>query len=474
MGNEDLDQQDNANADPLYGHLKTLMPEASDDDLQTHVDELRARAPGAPDDQLIQAASGAQQDAAQKQQVNSYIAQKYGLLDKYSPENRQALVDQNAQDSSGPNWLAGLGALGAGIAGRDSIGAGQAILNQQKAGRENKLNEFDKGKALAMEDQDYKQKQSQFAVAQDKAKREADPTSPESKLAQKIFTDMGGDPELAGRLTAAKFKELSPLMEKKYAVDERKLAATEHNSAIAANNAARQSVQDEKKDKQLADQQSKDVHDLSNYLGQGWAARSGNAGKVQDKINSAEAAEALIEQGRKQPGGLDSRQLEELAQSTSKMLGGGTQASARVDALVPHTWLGRAQSLKEFISNEPTGQQAQAFVERMAETVAREKELAQTQQKQHQVSGLASFDRLKKTNPDAYAQILSSHGLDPSMVDDKGQYRKPDKITNTADNGMVRVKDPKGNIRQIPKDQVKNALAAGGSLADIPNMATED
>lgn len=167
---------------------------------------------------------------------------------------------------------------------------------------------------------------------------------------------------------------------------------------------------------------------LDKHLSIGWTGRSGQAGIVQGKINAAEAAQALIDQGRNQDGGLDSRQIEELAQSTSKLLGSGTTASARIEALVPHTFWGNAQSLKEYLSNNPTGAGQQAFVKRLEETVQREKELAQTQQRQYQIEGLVPHQGLKKRNPDLYNQILQSKGIDSSMIDVKGRYKAPPKV----------------------------------------------
>jgi hypothetical protein len=202
----------------------------------------------------------------------------------------------------------------------------------------------------------------------------------------------------------------------------------------------------------------KAAKDLEKHLSQGWAGRSGQAGVVQGKINSAEAAEQLISQGRTQPGGLDSRQVEELAQSTARLLGGSAAASARVEALVPHTLFGRAQTLKEWLSNKPTGQDMQAFTERMAETVAREKALAQNQMRQYQVEGLPAHSALKKKNPELYNQILQAKGIDPSMIDEKGRYKAP-----AGSGGVVMMRDPQGNVRQVPSDQVEAAKAAGGT-----------
>lgn len=168
-----------------------------------------------------------------------------------------------------------------------------------------------------------------------------------------------------------------------------------------------------------------DVKKMSDMLQKGWTMRSGQAGQVQGKINAAESAEALLAQGDQQPGGLDSRQVEELAQSTARLLGGGTQASARVDALVPHTLLGNVQSFKEWIGNKPTGQEMQAFTDRMADTIAREKQLALDQKRQYQVGAVAPFQDLKKKAPEAYKYILDSQGISPDMISEKGTYNKP-------------------------------------------------
>src|SRR5262249_18470160 len=148
------------------------------------------------------------------------------------------------------------------------------------------------------------------------------------------------------------------------------------------NNQLRRDAANEKAKQKVSEQDNKDAQNLNKHLELGWTGRSGQAGIVQGKINAAEHAQALLDQPKNQPGGLDSRQVEELAQSTSNLLGNGTQASARVEALVPHTFFGRAQSLNEYFSNHPQGQEMQAFTDRLGETIAREKKLAENQKRQ--------------------------------------------------------------------------------------------
>jgi len=176
--------------------------------------------------------------------------------------------------------------------------------------------------------------------------------------------------------------------------------------------------------------------DLDSHLDKGGTARSGAAGKVQGKLTDAEYAEGLIAQGKGQEGGLDSRQIEELAQSTARLLGGTGAASARVEALVPHTAWGRVQTLKEWASNKPTGAEQQDFVNRMAETIAREKAIAENQKRQFQIEGLPAHEALRKKDKALYDRILAGKGIDPSMIDEKGRYKAPPSKSDTDFHGM--------------------------------------
>lgn len=190
-------------------------------------------------------------------------------------------------------------------------------------------------------------------------------------------------------------------------------------------------------DEKNIDRDRKDAEALDKHLSTGWTQRSGQAGSVQGKIIAAEAAEKLGEQIKNQPGGADSRQIEELAQSATKMLGGSAGASARVEALVPHTGWGKVQSLKEWLSNQPQGQDAQAFTDRILETVAREKDLANTQMRQYQVEGLPAHTPLKNRNPDLYNSILRGKGIDSSMIDQNGRYLPPAASSAPASGGQA-------------------------------------
>lgn len=248
-------------------------------------------------------------------------------------------------------------------------------------------------------------------IASDEASK--DPDSDVSKSAQiafkATFPGVLSDEDLEG-MSARSLAEQQKTFITKAKLDE---ATSNHQMAHETQQARFQTTHD----KQQSDQDKKDSLELDNYLGKTWSARSGAAGATQAKINAAEAAEKLIEQAKTQKGGLDSRQIEELAQSTARTLGGGTSASARVEALVPHTFWGKAQSLNEWLTNEPKGADQQAFVDRMADTISREKALAQQQKQSYQTEGLAARSGFRQRNPEQFNSILRQRGLDPDKVD---------------------------------------------------------
>ncbi len=166
------------------------------------------------------------------------------IMQKYSPEARQKLVSQNEQDSSGPNFLGALAALGTGLQGGNAAEAGQNFVKNQQAGRDKRLSEFDSGRKLALEEETLGRDREKLA-------REMDPNSDDSKLAQQMAIDMGVNPELASKLTAAKLKEQMPFLEKKYAAEQRRLDRAESREDRRLAQGLRQDALDEKKSEKI-------------------------------------------------------------------------------------------------------------------------------------------------------------------------------------------------------------------------------
>lgn len=152
-----------------------------------------------------------QSSPEQGYKIENPMVQDY--MQKFSQANRQKLVDQNAEDASGPAWLAGLAALGSGLQGGNAAQAGADFLKMQQGKRDAKLGQFDEGRKMALSERDDAESQGLLAKLKD-------PNSQESKSAQEAALSMGVNPEIAKTITAERFKTMGPVYEQIYKVKE--------------------------------------------------------------------------------------------------------------------------------------------------------------------------------------------------------------------------------------------------------------
>jgi DNA-binding phage protein len=139
-------------------------------------------------------------------------------------------------------------------------------------------------------------------------------------------------------------------------------------------------------------------------------ARAGTFGDSQKVVNRAERLQSLA---NALPN-LRSSEIEELAIGLNAMLSGSnTGAAEQVKALVPQSAIGNARKLQEWLTNNPTGTDQQAFVERMLGSVAREKATAEAQIKREQLRRTQRYADLEKSNPDAFYNQLEAYGISP-------------------------------------------------------------
>lgn len=204
------------------------------------------------------AAAAPAQTGIQNPMVRDHIQKVYG--DKFSDSARQKIVDENAADASGPNWRAGLAAFGAALQGGNAAEAGQSFLKGQQAKRDAKLSEFDKARSGKLAD--YQQNRQLGADIDGDAVKaaERDPNSPESRIAQDLAISMGMNPQQVSGLTAEKFKSFSPVMQKKYDIEQRKLdradARAERYALFGERKAERQEAKQEKLDEKMQSMQT--------------------------------------------------------------------------------------------------------------------------------------------------------------------------------------------------------------------------
>jgi hypothetical protein len=283
------------------------------------------------------------------------VRQKY-LGDKYSAAERQKIVDENKADASGPNFRAALASLGAGFAGRDPTSAANSIINEQAHQRSEKLSNFDEAKKSQLEDLKSGQDLTKFGQDQDKLKREMDPNSPESKLAQELAVQMGMNPEQAKGLTAAKFKDFSPIMEKKFAAAE---AAQARKDVAETNAQARRDALEMKKLDRADNIQDKALTSTQQLL----ESARGNpaAAQAERDLYAADKAKSLANMYG-DPNKLSQRQVSLLVSEIGKIAQGGAPTMSELEGLSPDTLRGKLSRFWEKLSNSPTAANAAEFV----------------------------------------------------------------------------------------------------------------
>jgi len=236
----------------LFTKAKQIFPTASDDEINQGIQKIKLEAPEASDDEILSTAQKmkmSMDDGSFKTgMMKEGLRAKYGL-DKYSPDARKQLVDQNAAESKQFSGLALLGGIGTAIAGKGGSGA-MDIRNIQEGQRKDKLSQFDSERQQTMQNFAYDRDISKAEKEDQISARESDPNSEESKLAQQLAKDMGyaGD---TSKMTAAQFKQFSPALQKKYEIEQKKLDRQEARSARQSEQALKreekQQVRDEKK-----------------------------------------------------------------------------------------------------------------------------------------------------------------------------------------------------------------------------------
>lgn len=140
----------------------------------------------------------------------------------------------------------------------------------------------------------------------------------------------------------------------------------------------------------------------------------GRAGAFGVSKNVFDQSERLQSMANAAMGNPNPQQMEELAIGVNKMLSGSSSpAQQQVAALVPRSFIGDANKLRQWLSNEPTGTGQQAFVKNLLDTVSREKATAADQIKRTQFQRSIRFQKLEKQSPDEFYNVLQAQGIEP-------------------------------------------------------------
>ena len=245
----------------LSAKIKELYPEATDEQIAAIQQEVKDSSP----------------DAWAEAQANAAAAEQAGA-EQYKTA-RQELVDQKrAASSNMGNRAAGfLGAFGAGIAGRGSEAAYDNILSGATKPIQEDIDALDKSRqgdiagqervaSRAKTSYDMNRKMSDDQRTDDTRKREKDPSSAESKLAQGLATKMVPGYDFS-KMSASQINEKIPSLQKIYDIEQKRLEKDEERKdkalARAEAQADRKERASEREHQQRTTKQDSDVQKLS-------------------------------------------------------------------------------------------------------------------------------------------------------------------------------------------------------------------
>lgn len=143
--------------------------------------------------------------------VKDHLMKKFNL-GEYSDENRKKVIE----DNTGYDTRGSIGAALMSLGG----GNGMDALKTRDASRRKEIEDFDKGRSNKIQEYGLDREVAKNTRDDELLARESDPKSQESVMANELAASMGykGPP-----ITAQQFKSFSPVMQKKYEIEQRKL-----------------------------------------------------------------------------------------------------------------------------------------------------------------------------------------------------------------------------------------------------------
>jgi len=234
----------------LFQRAKAEFPDYSDEEINKGLQSVKSSlGPSATDDEVLNTAKKAIELGSSESKLGQ----------SYSPEARAKLVETKNKAAAGPDWAAGIAAFGAGLQGKDAMGAGRQVLGIQEAKRAQPLQDFDITRANLQariselregKDRDIKDKEESNLNRLD---------SEETILAQTLAKKLLPTKDFS-KMTAAQINKSLPNLSKLYEIEQKKLDRAESRAATTA---AKEAAKMEKSAQVL----EKDVQKLSDKLG---------------------------------------------------------------------------------------------------------------------------------------------------------------------------------------------------------------
>lgn len=183
------------------------------------------------------------------------------FMDQFSADEYKKAKDASTESNGELAIAQLLGGIGDAFAGRSADETAKRFGQFRNQIKENTVGDFEKRKKSAIEDYNTNRQLKQNQITDDQRGRDIDVNSEESKMARMLAVKMGMNPDVAKNLTAAKFKEMSPVLEKMYSVEQARLARQDTNASREEAKAAQRA------DKaRLSESQLKEVQDFDDTI----------------------------------------------------------------------------------------------------------------------------------------------------------------------------------------------------------------
>jgi hypothetical protein len=180
-------------------------------------------------------------------------------------------------------------------------------------------------------------------------------------------------------------------------------------------------------------------------------ARSGEFAKLYANLTQGERLKALTSKGA-QGLNLNPQEMEEFALGLGRLISGaGASSRAQIEALVPKSLRGKTSEIMQWVTNNPTGTEQQAFVQRMLGTVEREQGIAKDQLQKTIIKRSKAFEDVKKSNPEKYDEILnesiSSLGIKSEAPKKEESKESSNEVKRVTKDGRIAIFD--SNTKQF-------------------------
>jgi hypothetical protein len=202
-----------------------------------------------------------------------------------------------------------------------------------------------------------------------------------------------------------------------------------------------------KEDAKIEAADTKRFSHVNDKLSSALASSRSPFGSAAKNWRFADNIQALADQYKGNLNDMDSRQVEEMARSLDGLLSSGVSTVAGTANLVPHTLFGKVQSASEYVQNLPKGAQQGKFLQRMLDTVEREKQQASKQMQMYQGEILGDSTDLASKYPQKFEDMMTMKGLPTDFMQ---QTLHKNKNKNQVLNGPQSTQDPQ--VLKFAKD----------------------